>query len=70
MEFGVFLRNTGTGQYYASPGRWVGDSPHAHDFCVVEDAFEFARTRKFVGVEVVLRYEDPACDLVLPLRQD
>ena len=42
----------------------------AHDFETVESAIELAWTRKLAGMEVVLRYNDPACDLVLPLRKE
>ena len=64
----VFLRNRETGQFYSGSNGWSGNSSEAHDFAKVEGAAEFARTQKLVGVEVVLRYDDPVCDLVLPFR--
>ena len=70
MEPRVFLRNRDTGQYYAGPSGWVGDGDGAHDFGTVEKAVELARTQQLAVMEVVLRYDNPGCDLVLPIRQD
>jgi hypothetical protein len=70
MKAQAFLRNRETGQYYtASKGR-SGNGSKAHDFKTVESAIEWARTQRFGDVEVVLHYDDPACDLVLPLKQE
>jgi hypothetical protein len=65
----VLLRNRETGQYYAGPSGWIKNCDATHCFDNVEDAVQSGRTQKLAGVEVVLRYEDPACDLVLPLRE-
>jgi len=65
----VVLRNRGTGQYYAASNGWSGNSSVAHEFDTVESAIELARTQRLADMEVVLRYDDPACDLVLPLKQ-
>ena len=70
MNFRVFLRNRETGQYYTTSNGWSGNGSEAHDFETVESAIEFARTQKLADMEVVLHYEDPACDLVLPLKQE
>ena len=70
MNFKVFLRNREAGQYYAGSNRWSANSSEAHDFETVESAIELARTQKLTEMEVVLNYDDPACDLVLPLRQE
>jgi hypothetical protein len=65
----VLLRNRQTGQYYSGPSEWVGDGIGAHDFGTVENAAHLARTHKLNGMEVVLRYDDPVCDLDLPVRE-
>jgi len=70
MNMGVFLRNRETGNYYAGSNGWSGNSSKAHDFETVENAIELARTQKLAYMEVVLQYDDPACDLVLPLREE
>jgi len=65
----VFLRNRETGQYCAGSNGWSAKSSMAQDFETINSATQFARTQKLTGMEVVLRYDDPACDLVLPLWQ-
>ncbi len=70
MKTKVFLRNRETGLCYAGATGWIRHQDGAHDFGVVEDAVEFARNRRFLGVEVVLHYEDPVCDLVLPISEN
>jgi hypothetical protein len=70
MKMKVFLRNREMGQYYAGSNGWSGNTSVTHDFETVESAVELARSQKFADMEVVLRYDDPACDLVLPLRQE
>ena len=70
MNFRVFLRNWETGQYYAGSNGWSETTSVAHHFETVESAIEFARTQKLADMEVVLHYDDPTCDLVLPLKQE
>jgi len=65
----VFLRKTQTGQWYAGPDRWVGECSGAHDFGAVEEAIAFWKGLGMDGAEVVLHYDEPECDLVLPLRE-
>jgi len=69
MNFKVFLRNRETGQYYAGSNGWSGNPSVAHEFDTVESAIELARTQRLADMEVVLKYDDPPCDLVLPLKQ-
>lgn len=64
----VYLRNRKTGQYYTRPDGWCRDSVVAHDFRTVESAMKLGRSHKLIGVDVVLHYDHPACELVLPLR--
>jgi hypothetical protein len=66
----VLLRNQETGQYYLGSKGWSANAAMAQDFDTVESASNVAWTQRLSGLEVVLRYEDPACDLVLPLRQE
>jgi hypothetical protein len=66
----VYLRNRQTGEYYAGPNGWSGNSSVAHEFETVERAVACTRTQNLAGMEVVLRYDYPVCDLVLPVRQE
>jgi hypothetical protein len=70
MKAQAFLRNRQTGQYYTPSKRWSANSSEAHDFETVESAIELARTQRLADMEVVLHYDNPACDLVLPLKQE
>ena len=70
MKAQAFLRNRETGQYYAGSNGWSGSSSVAHDFETVESAAQLARNRGLAGIEVVVRFDNPGCDLVLPLRQE
>ena len=66
----VFLRHRESGQYYAGSNGWSGSSSVTHDFKTVENAAQLARNRGLAGIEVVVRDDDPACDLVLPFTQE
>ncbi len=66
----VFLRKPETGQYYTGPKGWSGNSSLAQDFKTVESATNLAQTQRLAGVSVVLHYDEPPCELVLPLKQE
>ncbi len=57
-----------TRRWYASPGCWVDEASAGHEFSTVEEAIDFARALEVAGVTAVLHYEDPACDLELPVK--
>jgi len=64
----VLLRKQKTSLYYAGVNQWTPDPRYARDFEEVDQAIRFHREESVAEVDVVLRYDDPACDLVLPLR--
>ena len=66
----VLLRNTATRLYYVGNGEWTPDSRQARGFEQVEEAVLCHRAERLTAMEVVLRYDDPQCDLVLPLRPE
>ncbi len=70
MKTSVFLRNHETHEYYAGIASWVCDQAGAYDFNNVETAVQLALEQKLDGLEIVLRYDDPACDLVVPVRRN
>jgi hypothetical protein len=63
----VLLRQTKTKLYYVSLHEWIADAGSAFDFDDVERAIKLSRDANLTEVEVVLAYDDPFCDLVLPL---
>ena len=64
----VLLRKTNNSHYYVGNNQWTADSRYARDFEEVENAIQCHRDDQLMGVEVVLSYDDPLCDLVLPIR--
>jgi hypothetical protein len=63
----VLLRNTKTNHYYVDNNQWTADSRYARDFQQVEQAIELQRNEQLRHLEVVLSFDDPLCDLVLPI---
>jgi hypothetical protein len=63
----VLLRKISNSHYYVGTNRWTNDPKQARDFDQVDRAIQFHQDEKLTGVEVVLTYDDPFCDLVLPL---
>jgi hypothetical protein len=63
------LHCTKTNLYYVAPNQWTADPKQARDFEQVHDATRIDREQQMTDMEVVLRYHDPSCDLVLPLRK-
>ena len=70
LQMKVLLRNQHNGHYYAGQNEWSTKSSSAYDFEEVQSAVRFVRTQQLKGIEAVLRYDDPACDLVLPLSEE
>jgi hypothetical protein len=64
----VLLRKTNDKLYYVGYNQWAADSKYARDFEEVEQAIQLHRDEELRGVEVVLSFDDPLCDLVLPIR--
>jgi hypothetical protein len=64
----VLLRNHETHLYCGENGGWTANSKQARDFGEMEQAIQFQTAERLSGMEVILSYNDPVCDLVLPLR--
>jgi hypothetical protein len=65
----VVLRHAGIGLYYAGRKHWVGNSDSALDLETIERATELSRDESFEVMDIVVTYDDPGCELVLPLRR-
>jgi len=65
----VLLRHAGIGLYYAGHKHWVGNPEAALDLGTVERATELSREEAFEEMDMVVTYDDPTCELVLPLRR-
>ena len=64
----VLLRDTETGRFFAGADRWETSSALAFDFLTVESAASQSRAVTSGKLEIVLSYEDPPCELVLPVQ--
>ena len=65
----VLLRHAAIGLYYAGRKHWVGNPGSALDLGTIERATELSREESFGDMDVMVTYDDPCCELVLPLRR-
>src|ERR1017187_9168434 len=63
----VFLRNAQTGWYYQEPSKWTPAQEEALDLAQVARAVERIFEAHLENVEILLCYDDPRYDLVLPV---
>jgi len=63
----VLLRNRKSGQFYAGHAGWVKAKSDALDFERIELAEAVASAERLEGVEIVLVYDHPDCELTLPV---
>ncbi len=63
----VFLRNTQTGWYYQGPSKWTPEQAEAEDLAQIARAVERIFATHLENVEILLSYEDPRYDLILPV---
>jgi hypothetical protein len=63
----VLLRHSGIGLYYAGRKHWVGNPDAALHLESIERATELSAEESFSEMEIVVTYDDPECELVLPL---
>ena len=65
----VILRHAGIGLYYGGRKHWVGNPDSALDLETIERATELSRDESLEEMDIVVAYDDPARELVLPLRR-
>ena len=63
----VLLRNRKSGRFYAGHAGWVNAKKDALDFERIELAEAVASAERLEGVEIVLVYNHPDCELSLPV---
>jgi len=66
----IHLRDSKTKLYYAGPDRWVAEGLNAFDFERIERAAQLSHQQSFAKTEVVLSYEEPLCELALPVTRE
>jgi CheY-like chemotaxis protein len=63
----VLLRDRASNRFYAGRSTWIREKHCALDFLRIELAEAAATAERLQGVEIVLAFEQPACELTLPL---
>jgi hypothetical protein len=63
----VFLRNTQSGWFYKEPSGWTPEQDAAQNLAQVARAVELIFAAHLENVEILLCYDDPRYDLVLPV---
>jgi len=63
----VFLRNTSNGWYYKGQSNWTPRQDEALDLGQSARAVEMVFKEHLERVEILLSYDDPTHDLVLPV---
>jgi len=63
----VFVRNTQSGWFYQGPSQWTPEQKMALDLGQVARAVERIFEAHWENVEILLSYDEPRYDLVLPV---
>ena len=63
----VFIRDTQTGWYYKEPTTWTPEQDDACDIGQVARAVERIFEAHLENVEILLSYDEPRYDLILPV---
>ena len=63
----VFIRSTKNGWFYQEPAKWTPDQGAASDLRQVARAVERIFQARLEDVEILLSYDEPRYDLVLPV---
>ncbi len=69
----VLIGDASTGHYYGTRKKWVIRAQDAYDFEELWRASKVVREGNIPTsepLEIVLRYENPACELAVPLAED
>jgi hypothetical protein len=63
----ILLQQKDTGMYFQNVGTWVPDGSEAMDFVSSTAAIDFCSANKLAGVQLVLKFTDEKCDIVMPV---
>lgn len=64
----VLLRHGEAGPYHAGAAGWLADRARALDFTLIEEAIRQNCTQSLGATHVVLAYDNPFCNLTLPIN--
>jgi hypothetical protein len=64
----ILLQQKDTGLYFKDIAQWTEQGQEAMDFASSTAAIEFCAANKLTGLQIVLKFEEEKCDIVLPLQ--
>jgi hypothetical protein len=64
----ILLQQKDTGLYFEDIAQWAENSEEAMDFVSSTAAIEFCAANKLTGLQIVLKFDEEKCDIVLPLQ--
>jgi hypothetical protein len=65
----ILLQRMDTGLYFKDIETWAEHGQEAMDFVSSTAAIEFCATNKLTGLQIVLKFEEEKCAIVLPLQE-
>ncbi len=65
----IVLQQKSSGLYFADVNAWVRNSSQAMDFVSSSAASEFCALNHLAGLQIVLKFDEQAYDIVLPVAQ-
>jgi hypothetical protein len=64
----ILVQQKQTGLYFKDVGSWTQQASEAMDFVSSTAAIDFCMSNKLSGVQLVLKFEEEKCDIVMPLQ--
>jgi hypothetical protein len=64
----IVLQHRDSGLYFRDVGAWTENAPEALDFVDSTKALEFCAANKLSDLQIVLKFEESAYDIVLPVN--
>jgi hypothetical protein len=63
----ILVQQKDTGLYFKDVGLWTRKSTEAMEFVSSTAAIDFCAVNRLNGVQLVLKFDEQKCDIVMPL---
>ena len=63
----ILVQQKETGLYFKDVGSWTRKSSEAMEFVSSTAAIDFCAINKLNGIQLVLKFDEQKCDIVLPV---
>lgn len=64
----ILLQQADSGLYFKDIAQWADSSQDAMDFVSSTAAIDFCAANHLTGLQIVLKFDEEKCDIVLPLH--